>query len=59
MLKVYQFVASYFIKLGTMFIIWKVPPVNRWNGKQNIRFKNKIFWQWYQCEQINRNTFEV
>ena len=44
MLKVYacQFVFSYFIKLGTMFAIWKIPHVTRSNGKQNIPCQNKI-----------------
>ena len=40
-------VFSYFIKLGIVFAIWKVPPAAYSNGKSNIQFQNKINWQ--QC----------
>ena len=40
-----QFVFSYFIKLVTMFAIWKIPSATRSNGKQNISYQNKIDWQ--------------
>ena len=40
-----QFVFSYFIKFGTVFAIWKIPPATHSSGKQNIQFQNKIDWQ--------------
>ena len=36
---------NYLIKLRTMFEFWKIPPVSRSNGKQNIQFQNKTDWQ--------------
>ena len=36
------YVYSYFIKLGTMFAVGKIPPAKRSNGKQNIQFHSKI-----------------
>ena len=37
-----QFVFNYVIKLGTMFVIWNIPPATRSNAKQNIQFQNKL-----------------
>jgi len=34
-----QIMFSYFIKLGAMFAMWKIPPAIRWNGKQTIQLK--------------------
>ena len=50
-----QFVFSYFIKLGTMFTIWKIPPATRSNGKQNIQFQNKSANN-AKVSRVNRNT---
>ena len=57
LLEVYcQFVFSYFIKLGTMFAILKIPPATCSNGKTKSTFKTELIGNNSEVSRVNRNT---